>query len=177
MRITKDDLGVIEAASKEKVHPVLSCTRVEPGALVCTDGRILCRREIAMEEEGETFEPFQIEGRALKNAKGIFAKNSMTSLRAGVNGTATIQTDGGAQVQIKKEEGTVFPEYRRVFPADREDAKTVLLDPALLSRLLKTFKGAETVKITINSPDVPMRLEAEIEGRKVEGLIMPKVQT
>ena len=84
MEIRKDDMAVIEAASKDGVHHSLKNIYVQPGRLVATDGRILAIREVLFEESEEPFDAYVIEAKSLKAAA-----NGGGYLRAGLNGKAT----------------------------------------------------------------------------------------
>jgi len=84
------------------------------------------------------------------------------------NGTETTLSKGDAS----------YPEYGRVIPSEnREGQRTALLDPANLIRILKAFKGIDSVRISILAEDKAIRLDGETpDGRKVVGVMMPLVQ-
>jgi hypothetical protein len=178
MEIHGEDLSVLEAVCKDKVHLGLCHVRVEPGRLVATDGRMLSVREVRMEEGEAPFEPFLLEPKAFKTAAGKGAY-----LYAGENGAAKVRSAtvqhgvmhaNGSETLITKAEGT-FPDYTRVIPAEERDGQvSVLVNPALLMKFLKTFDGIECVRLTVASAKEGVRVDGETpDGRKVLGVIMP----
>ena len=182
MELRKEDVAVVEAVAKEKVHYSLTNVRIEPGRLIATDGRILVTRDVHMEEDEEPFDPFVLDGKALKAvaSKGAF-------LRPGENGTVKIraanQTNGtlvpnGTETTLEKGDSS-YPEYGRVIPSEtREGQKTALIDPAYMARLFKAFKGVDSVRISILDEESAIRFDAETpDGRKIVGVQMPFVKS
>jgi DNA polymerase III sliding clamp (beta) subunit (PCNA family) len=180
LKITKDDVAVAVAAAKEDTGLSLTSVRVLPGRLVATDGRVLVLREVEMEEDEPHFEPFNVSAKALKDVarKGGF-------IRPGENGSAVILSGtmsngrlipNGTETTIQKVEGS-YPDYMRVLPdADRDEEVAVDLNPTILMRLLKAFKGVSLIKLRV-VPKGALRLEGKsADGLTVLGAIMPIVR-
>jgi len=169
MRIEKEDLSVQEAAGRDQVHVSITRVCIEEGLLVATDGRILSAREIR-KEEGEAFESFLLDAKALKNLRGA------GTLEAGTNGCATFRAESGVEINLKKQEET-FPQWRRVMPnPEGKETKKVMLSVEYLTRLLKTFKGVDQIELEIIDEETAVSLTGKTpDGRKVQGVIMPCV--
>ena len=178
MEIRGEDLSVLEAVAKGSEHQALNHILVKPGELVATDGKMLSVREVRMEEGEATFEPFMLEPKAFKTAAGRGAY-----LYAGDNGTARVRSavercgsmhPNGSETSITKTEGT-FPDYSRVVPAEERDGQvSVLVDPALLAKFLKTFNGIKEVRMSVIPGMNGIRFDGTTgDGRKVLGVIMP----
>jgi DNA polymerase III sliding clamp (beta) subunit (PCNA family) len=168
--------------AKERVHYDLNNVRIEPGRLIATDGRILVTRDVAMEEGEEPFEPFLLDAKALKAAasKGAFVRpgeNGTVKIRAATQKNGTLAPNG-METTLNREDCS-YPEYGRVIPSDtRKGHRTALLDPANLIRIIKAFKGCESVRISILAEDEAIRLDGELpDDRKVVGVLMPLVQS
>jgi len=114
MELQKEDVTVVEAVAKEQIHYSLNNVRVEPGKLVATDGRILVTRDVLMEEDEEPFEPFLLDGKALKSAakSGAFLRpgeNGCVKIRAATQNNGTL-IPNGTETTLDKGDSS-YPDY------------------------------------------------------------------
>lgn len=176
MQIDKNDTTIVEAAESNGYKSELRNILVEPGRLTATNGRILLTRATKMEEDEQPFKPFIIDAEAFKTHLG--REGGM--LQPGDNGQVKIKPftrnniPTNTEVTLEKEEST-YPDVQRVIPPyDREGQRTINLNPELLTKLLKGFKGVNSIRISVAGPEHAVRIDGETQDfRKIMGLIMP----
>ena len=83
----------------------------------------------------------------------------------------------GTETIMAKHEGE-FPKYEHLIPAqEREGQVTTEIDPALMVKLLKAFKGVSKVRIYMVSDKDALRFDGNTDdGLKVVGVLMPIVK-
>ena len=186
MKIRKEDVKVANIASKRSYHPSIMCVSFEPGFLVATDGRMLIRREVEMEEDEEIFEPFLMKAKDFKELvpKGGFLRSKE---KGELEFQHALQKRGQLEpidviCRLPKEDEKKlprpYPKYARAIPKkEREGQTTAHLDRKLFVELMKSFDGCDDVTISICSKDDAIRFDGKTkDGRKIVGVLMPKIE-
>lgn len=146
------------AASQDETRFALNAPYLDitegHGTLVATDGRMLARMPVEL-EDGDTAGYVPVA--ALAAARKVAKKGEQLAVR--LNGQAIVSSAGQEATFARNAAEAQFPNWRQVIPKDEPKAR-IALNPELLLRLAKAIGSEERIVLEIMGETSPIRIRA-----------------
>ncbi|RAN77987.1 hypothetical protein B5P43_18320 [Bacillus sp. SRB_336] len=188
MLINKNHLKTRWTASNDTTRPVLTTIQIRTDGdeviAAATDGYILSevRERTPSEEEFPKVtnsvavtETVILATTAASISAAIKKNNSlpiMNYARVGSDGITVTNLEQTQEFSDRPVEGK-FPDYQKLIPPSDQAKAVVNINPALLEKLLKVFKGEGSVRLEIHGLLSPVVLRAAHDELTITGVVMP----
>jgi len=187
MLISKNHLKTRWTASKDSTRPILTTiqlrTEGDEVVSVATDGYILSEvrdhtpaaDEFPNVTDGISITEARVLATTAATISAAIKKNSISVLNyahVGSDGVTVTNLEQTQQFKDVPVEGT-YPRYQQLIPTSYQAKAVVTINPAYLEKLLKVFKGEDSVMLEIHGPLSPVVLRAAHGELTITGIVMP----
>ena len=183
MELDRTDLSLVNAAAKGKDGPILTCLHLTKGRIEATDGFILVRRELCLEEgeqKPETLLPVEMLNQIKPGKKEVLLRIDNTTA------TITYRKSNGLPIayeptySFRTSQAGVFPITDTIFESvDTKKTAQIGVGVGDLKKLLACMPDnghlrlGFTTEETTNISTSAIEFECAVDDRPIRGMLMP----
>jgi len=175
MKIDRNDIRLINSSdlNKGNLREALRCLVVKDGYVASADGFMLAKRKALLDEKERELEVL-LPASMVKNIK-LRGDQTIDLViednKATVNYSGLLEYEPKYQFNLCKEK---YPDYQKLIKdVPTEKKAKIAVSVKLLKQLVKVLPDDGICRIGITDVDKPLEYSCDVDGRPIEGLIMP----